>query len=991
MTIPTQQKPSGRFYKAEDIIFFWMRVALVAAAVGLYTLVRLFPELNFDPRNMGWALTLFLLWSGLAAGAICLDRRRRTRHTARWKKWIVGVSLPVDGYFVQFVAGHNGGLDSPFFDALYVLIIYHAYYFPSYLSRHAPRLPRWGLSGGIAGLGVFVVVYLSLIQGGAFPIFDFIIDTGLALMLAFTATVLRRLDRETNRALRRRNEIAQLFQGIIRSVNAMKSADAIDGQPLHAAEAFAEHLNFNELARTIGENLSSLACEVFIRENGRSFRRRGLWIREGDKKTAFENFFAGHAKVQVDSEFESKDKKYRVGRFVRGPVGAEHTPPKLAEIMPDFLQNELVAHSLFTLILRKMPGHRFTPIGLIRVTNRVHRDGRIHQMGFSEDDEFIIEDVAKEISSGIDNFRLQALMHEKRAQEQILRRLTFESEPDSVFHVILQSLTEMVNGEFAELWVPFEEGFARTPRLILRSHYAAKGAGAPDLATLPHAIGVQDSYIGQALLQAEKDDTIRYEPDISKIRQYGWAAGIDQFGTRQLVALRLARDGETLGIVCLHPAPDFTWSDEIGARLQEYARLAAVTIEETRYRKRYRQLSALHRELDRLLGGEGTAFHRNLLALVRDVMRAESCYIFIRDNDGRAYVRESFPAGRPEGKPEVVQIEAEHRLMRELAQAGRSIIFFGKMQEELLPLQRMQIDPDRRNSIILAPIHDSQGQMMGFVYCLNSADASGLIANPFTRGDNEVFDLSVDIIGALMENRMNIERLETADRQKQNFLSSISHEFNTPLHSIRTTVEFLKRFHNVPEKLKDADAKFDLLLEEVDFLKYLVANIRSLYVENVYEFQAGERTETDLFKMVEKIQTLLLGQAHDRRLKIKLFGRFPSVVVDRFHLEQVIFNLLMNAIKYTPPNTEKPIEIACQQTSTYIMISVRNWGIGIRVEEVSRIFEMFERGIHAHKASVSGSGLGLYISRKIMRSMQGDLCLTQLANPTEFTVFIPIE
>jgi two-component system phosphate regulon sensor histidine kinase PhoR len=220
----------------------------------------------------------------------------------------------------------------------------------------------------------------------------------------------------------------------------------------------------------------------------------------------------------------------------------------------------------------------------------------------------------------------------------------------------------------------------------------------------------------------------------------------------------------------------------------------------------------------------------------------------------------------------------------------------------------------------------------------------------------------------------------------------VAHEFTSPLQSMRSAVEYLKRYHNNPEHLRDPLSQFDFIIEEVDFLNYLITNIRSQGLGERTDFLStspGPRTTEKLFKIVEKVQTLLKGQARERGLEIKLIGAFPIVKVDKFHLEQVIFNLLVNAIKYTRPNSVKPIEVVCDESSTDVILSFRNWGIGVRSNEATRIFDMFERGSNAYISSVTGTGIGLHISKKIMQTLGGELKLTKLDNPTEFTIYLP--
>ena len=83
------------------------------------------------------------------------------------------------------------------------------------------------------------------------------------------------------------------------------------------------------------------------------------------------------------------------------------------------------------------------------------------------------------------------------------------------------------------------------------------------------------------------------------------------------------------------------------------------------------------------------------------------------------------------------------------------------------------------------------------------------------------------------------------------------------------------------------------------------------------------------------------------------------------------------------------MRIICKELPNQVHLVFKNWGIGIRKSEEVSIFDIYKRGQQAHALSVSGTGLGLYISRKIMRNLGGDLKLTRLENPTEFTAYLP--
>jgi signal transduction histidine kinase len=140
-------------------------------------------------------------------------------------------------------------------------------------------------------------------------------------------------------------------------------------------------------------------------------------------------------------------------------------------------------------------------------------------------------------------------------------------------------------------------------------------------------------------------------------------------------------------------------------------------------------------------------------------------------------------------------------------------------------------------------------------------------------------------------------------------------------------------------------------------------------------------------QMVFQLKRQLLSR---RSIETSNFLDIPRIWVQRKALSQVFFNLLNNAIKYRFKDPEAfQIRIADERSEGHYLIRFQNWGPGIDDREKDLIFETGYRGSAATKYDVSGSGYGLSISREIMRSHGGDLTLTRLASPTEFTLAFP--
>ncbi|MDQ7066461.1 MAG: GAF domain-containing protein [candidate division KSB1 bacterium] len=970
--------------KIDDRVFCLARIILLIGTFVFYALLQLgYLPLHF--RGLGWMFSLFLLWSLILIWAIRRDDKNPTPQNRRLKRILIAASLPIDAGFIIYAAGPTGGINSPFYHASFVLIVFHAYYFPYLIRAKHPRRNIPVTYGAVSSFLVFIGIYLILsLERNQFEWFQFLVSTVFAFILTMTASFLRNQDRENVRRLRRSNELATLYRSIIERVNQLTAPDG---------KQSIMQVDFQDLAAAIGKNLSAMACEVFVGLENHVFERRGLWVHEQYRNQSIMSLLKDETVIDSHHEFiikKGQDRSWRVGRYDN--LANQNVPDTpLGRCMEPFCEKKEIRNCLFTLILKRIQPGEMAPIGIIRVSNRLDSDQTLHLSGFTEEDEDVVQTVAKEISGAIANYQLQIQLKKIADTERRLRELALKDDLNEIVGDILESIAAMTRCKYAELWIPFEDDFEAKPKLILRAYHPEEGHFAEGIPEEKRCIDVENSVIGRELvLNSKNGGEIFYREDIRKEKGYAWHEFIDRFETHKFMAIPLRRRKEIMGVVCLHPDEDFVNDTGIRNQLLEFADLAAVSLENARYRRRYTQLTMLRKGLDQLLVRDETEFYHNVAKLVRKVIRTEACSIFELNEKKTELVLKGTTDDSPETARKLNKsiFSVWNTTLGRVFLDKRPVMIYGdgkRISESNHFLETTKTPP---RAMIAAPIRNSSSEIIAVVRCINKVQERSLVTSAFTKADLELLEITLGIIGALIENRFNIRKLEELNKKRMNFLGSVAHEFTSPLQGIRTTVEYLRKYHKDKKHLKDPEAQFDFLLDEVDFLNYLISNIREEFTRNEAAFQQMPKQEISLFKLVERIQTLLKGQAKEKRLDIKLKGQFPNIHADRFHLEQVVFNLLVNAIKYSHPGGN-PIEIICQENANEILLIFRNWGIGVRKDESARIFEMFARGMNAHMGAVTGTGLGLYISKKIMKNMNGDLRLTQLENPTEFTVFLP--
>lgn len=231
-----------------------------------------------------------------------------------------------------------------------------------------------------------------------------------------------------------------------------------------------------------------------------------------------------------------------------------------------------------------------------------------------------------------------------------------------------------------------------------------------------------------------------------------------------------------------------------------------------------------------------------------------------------------------------------------------------------------------------------------------------------------VFILAIAVGGFLLMKNARQNMIDA--QQKTSFVSNVSHELKTPLTSIRMFAELL-----LDDRVKDQEKKHK-------YLQIMVAETRRLtrLVNNVLDFsrleQGQKRYQMEEINGCELIREII--EIHSPRIKeagMEIILNIPDETImirtDRDAMEQVILNLVDNAIKYGADG--KVISISLKRDINNVDIRVEDRGPGVPVSQRKKIFEKFHRVDNSLTAKTQGSGLGLSIARRMLRDMGGDL------------------
>ncbi|HSB02757.1 MAG TPA: ATP-binding protein [Anaerolineales bacterium] len=215
----------------------------------------------------------------------------------------------------------------------------------------------------------------------------------------------------------------------------------------------------------------------------------------------------------------------------------------------------------------------------------------------------------------------------------------------------------------------------------------------------------------------------------------------------------------------------------------------------------------------------------------------------------------------------------------------------------------------------------------------------------------------------LAQDLTRLRRLETVRRD---FVSNLSHELRTPLASLKALAETLQE--GALEDLPAARRFVDQIQIEVDALSQMANELLELSKIESGRF-ALDRSPVAAYDLLESAARRMQVQAERASitLRVECTDDLPEVQVDSQRLEQVLVNLIHNAVKFTRPGGE--VVLRAEAADGEVRFAVRDTGVGIPADEISRIFERFYRVDKSRTGS--GTGLGLSIAKHIVEAHEG--------------------
>jgi PAS domain S-box-containing protein len=275
---------------------------------------------------------------------------------------------------------------------------------------------------------------------------------------------------------------------------------------------------------------------------------------------------------------------------------------------------------------------------------------------------------------------------------------------------------------------------------------------------------------------------------------------------------------------------------------------------------------------------------------------------------------------------------------------------------------------------------------------MTTGNAETLEERLLVNGEEKIFlstksplrDANNEITGLILVTRDITDRKEVEQR-KDDFISMASHELKTPITTLKAQTQLLKR-RLEREGHNDAVTALAKIETQTNRLTRLVSDLLDVakiqsgqldYAEEAIAIDDLVRESIETVRHTTSTHTITLHGASSRQ-----------VIGDKDRLEQVFINMLNNAIKYSPQATN--VDVFLDTTDTTMTIRVQDYGIGISEANRDKIFERFYRVLDGNTKTLSGLGMGLFISNEIVQRHHGNIDVTgEEGTGTTFSVTLP--
>ncbi|KKQ52272.1 hypothetical protein A2865_02380 [Candidatus Woesebacteria bacterium RIFCSPHIGHO2_01_FULL_39_17] len=311
------------------------------------------------------------------------------------------------------------------------------------------------------------------------------------------------------------------------------------------------------------------------------------------------------------------------------------------------------------------------------------------------------------------------------------------------------------------------------------------------------------------------------------------------------------------------------------------------------------------------------------------------------------------------------------------------------------PIAGLTYDPNLRKDVwnVVTPIVNDESGNYFLKVVLDTKSVSEILSRT-TKDSIVILVILVVVTIILIANHfvfylrsLRTKQLEELDRLKDEFISIAAHELRAPMTALIGYLELLRG--------KLAPSEVEKIKPDLEILNSLIGDLDSLINEllDVSRIEQGRfqvnLVDVKVEEVIQKVVNIMLPQAKQKGLDI-IFAEvnLPSIKSDPERLRQVFTNIISNSIKYT---LEGRVDVRAEVEEKFVKITVKDTGIGIPGEELTKLFSKFHRVKDKKTIDVRGTGLGLWITKQIIEILGGRINVESIyGTGTSVIITLPV-
>ena len=362
--------------------------------------------------------------------------------------------------------------------------------------------------------------------------------------------------------------------------------------------------------------------------------------------------------------------------------------------------------------------------------------------------------------------------------------------------------------------------------------------------------------------------------------------------------------------------------------------------------------------------------------------------LWILDADGNI-IAATYCNNHPHAPDNIYQLSDDFDILSAKSFTGD---FYGMFEDDVISVSVPIMTNGIPSGMLI--IHSTMGQLSSIqssiaktiyvpflIMLIISISLLGIISNKIVRPLKKINTIAEEYSHGNFESKLNIKsedeigqladtmeymasELSKLDEYRKDFISNISHDFRSPLTSIKGYVEAIQDGTIPPEK---QDKYLKIIVDETKRLTKLTSSLLELNNYDSYGIWLVLK-DFDIVDLTKKAMRVFEGKCEDKHISLILNNHCTSGMVtgDKTKIQQVIYNLLDNAIKFTPP--EKNIYVTLSEKGDKIFVSIKDEGCGISKDSLNKIWTRFYKVDTSRGKDKGGTGLGLSITREIIKA-----------------------